>query len=122
MILILKKAISAVILRRLREHPLLKRVRKARRMPFVKKRCSSEAETKEGYYTKIENSICTTVAVTVVIGDGKAKCALCSKIIAVHKKSSTNIISHYRKAHGSVVDNLNSADSLNATSLAYIVQ
>lgn len=57
-------------------------------------------------------SIWTTVAVEGEVERGKAKCSLCSKLIAVSNKSSSNILLHYRKEHAALMTRIDAADSI----------
>jgi len=58
-------------------------------------------------------SIWTTAAVVGDTESGRAICALCSKSIAVHNKSSTNIINHYKTTHESIATSVRNANSTN---------
>ena len=54
-----------------------------------------------------------TTAINGEIGRWDVKCSLCLKRISVHKKSSVNIICHYRQFQKEIVQALNESDTSN---------
>lgn len=75
---------------------------------------NSDAQRRRRRGTPSTTSIWTTAAVSKDLITGEARCALCTKSIAVYNNLSTNIISHYQKVYGEVLKRMEAANSTNA--------